>query len=351
MDSHAVTPVRILDDSEFLAYAATIDYPLPIEQAPIWDSYDRAVDGRTPWRRLGVWDTAVGNDAPPVAILALTEFAGRGFTYLWSKHGPLYLSTPTPASERLVRKELCGFIRREAPHIDFVRLHAVHAASDLKELLQTVTYDHTVVVDLTQSEEDLLASFSKRGRYRVRKVLKDTDMVVTEETGISPEEFSELYDIYLETARRDGFGIFEADVYLTMMQALGSAARLFVARRHDAGPDGDLQPGRAVSWVICTVWDNAGVDYYAAGNAEARETNAALLIKWHIFTTLKEEGVVLYDLMGVGSARAPQLMGVREFKQQFGPVVEVAGAWDVPVRPWRYMLLKALLRAKRLLVR
>ncbi|MDN4473849.1 lipid II:glycine glycyltransferase FemX [Demequina zhanjiangensis] len=338
--------VAQVPDDRFLELAHGAAHPVPIEQSPVWDPYDDAVPGRSPWRRL-----VVAAADGPVAVIAFSSFEGRGFRYLWAKHGPIWLSEQTPERERAVRRALVAYARKEAPWATFLRLHARHAASDLSELLQTVTYDHTVVVDLTRDEDAIMQSFSKRGRYKTRRTLKDEAMTVTEETGLSDEEFAELYEIYRETASRDGFGIFGADVYLTMLRSLGEHVRLFVARRHDTGENGDLTPGRAVSWVISTVYDNAGVDVYAAGNREARDTNAALRLKWHILTTLKAEGVTQYDLMGVGSDRAPQLMGVREFKQQLGEIVEVDGAWDVPVKGLRYTALTQALRLKRMLRR
>ena len=63
---------------------------------------------------------------------------------------------------------------------------------------------------------------------------------------------------------------------------------------------------------------------------------------------LRAEGVRAYDLMGIDSARVPELAGVREFKSKFdarGPV-EVPGAWDLPVRPHAYAVLERVLGLK-----
>lgn len=348
-----MTELRIehWDDARFMDAARAWGHPVPIEQAPAWDAFDQAVEGRSPWRRLAVLDGTSDSADAVVALIALSEFEGRGFTYLWAKHGPMWPSRPDADAEAAVRAAVVDYVRREAPSVAFVRMHAWHRAADLRELLQTVTYDTTVVIDLTRSEDDILASFTKRGRYKTRKVLKDEHMTVTDESGMSHQEFAELYEIYRETAERDGFGIFPMDVYTTMIDSLGTHARVFVARRHDTGPEGDLTPGRAVSWVIALVHDGGGVDFYAGGNREARDTNAAIALKWHIFTTLKAEGVTRYDLMGVGSDRAPQLAGVGEFKHQFGDDVEIDGAWDVPVKAFRYRMLVLALRLKRLLRR
>lgn len=317
---------------------------VPVEQAGIWDAYDTAVPGRSPWARL----TARTADGTDVAVISLSAYQGRGFTYLWAKHGPVWLSEPSAAAEKALRDALRDFVRKADPKVVMVRMHVHHEARDLKPLLQTVTYDETVTVDLTASEEDMMAAMSKTGRKKLRRTLRDEGFVLTEERGISAEGFAELYAIYKETAQRDGFGIYPANVYLTMLSSLGDAARLFVARRSD-GPGA---PGRAVSWVLGTFYDGVGQDYYGGSNAEGFDTNAALRLKWHILTSLKAEGGVHYDMMGVGSAKAPQLMGVRQFKLQFAEqTTAVDPSWDVVVKPLTYKALSVALAAKRLLTR
>nr|WP_255633366.1 GNAT family N-acetyltransferase [Demequina sp. TTPB684] len=186
----------------------------------------------------------------------------------------------------------------------------------------------------------------KTGRKKLRRTLRDEGFALSEERDISREDFAELYEIYRETAVRDSFGIYPADVYFTMLTALGEAARLFVARR----TDGPGEPGRAVSWVLSTFYDGVGQDYYGASNAEGFETNAALRLKWHILMSLKAEGGKRYDMMGVGSAKAPQLMGVRQFKLQFAETTTpVAPSWDVPIKKLTYRGLSLALAAKRAL--
>ncbi len=339
--------VEQVSDDRFLELAQGSSEPVPIEQSPAWDPYDDAVAARTFWRRLAVFD---GDD--PIAVIALTEYTGRGFLYLWAKHGPIWIGDQTPAAEKALRNALRRYIAAEAPHIVFARLHARHPANDLHELLQTVTYDRTVVIDLTPDEDDIFASFAKRRRTGIRKALRDDNWDLTDESGLSRDAFAELYEIYEETAERDEFGIYDADTYYAMVAALGEHARVFVARRTDSGTaDAPLKPGRAVAWVIVTTYDGKATSYYAGANHEARGTNAVMLLRWHVMRVLKAEGITAYDLMGVDSPRAPQLANVGHFKRQFAEETEVDGAWDVPVKTMRYRALALALRLKRLLRR
>ena len=339
--------VEEVQGEQFVQLARASSLPLPIEQSPVWDAYDAAVPARSFWRRLAIFQ---GDD--PVAVISLTEYEGRGFRYLWAKHGPVWIADQSPDAELALRNALASYVRTHAPHITFVRMHARHRAPDLHELLQTVTYDRTVVIDLRPEPEEILASFAKRRRSRIRRALRDDHWDLTDESGLSREAFGELYGIYEETARRDDFGIYEADTYYAMIEALGEYARVFVARRTDSGTaDAPAEPGRAVTWVIVTSYDGKAMSYYSGSNREARQLHAVPLLRWHVMQVLKSEGVLEYDLMGVDSDRAPQLKSVGDFKREFGDEVEVDGAWDVPVRLLRYRALKLALRLKRALGR
>lgn len=318
---------------------------VPIEQAAVWDAFDDAIEGRSPWGRLA----AYGADGRAVAVVSFTRYAGRGFFYLWAKHGPIWLDAPSANAERALRAALRTYVAASDPSIVFIRLHARHEARDVRPLLQSVTYDETVEVDLTPSEDDIMLAMGKTGRKKLRRTLRDDEFALSEERHISREGFEELYAIYRETADRDGFGIYPAEVYFSMLTTLGDAARLFVARRIGATDSG---AGRAVSWVLSTFYDGVGQDYYGGSNLEGFETNAALRLKWHILMSIKADGGTRYDMMGVGSAKAPQLMGVRQFKLQFADeTTPVDPSWDVPVKPFTYRVLTLALAAKRALRR
>lgn len=338
--------IEPVDDTTFLEHAHAAGINLPIEQSPVWDQFDAVVPGRQPWGRLVVLDGET-----PVALVALSRYQGRGFTYLWGRHAPVWLSPadqrPTAQQERQLRDALGTYLRSASPRDAFVRLHAWNPGTDIVPILQTITYDRTVIVDLTKNEDDRMAALSRSTRKKLRKVLDDAAVTITDETASAREDFSELYAILEETAERDAFGVFPQSVYQSMVRALGEHARVFVARRSDTGEDGTLEPGRAVSWLLSVVNGTHGVNFYSGQTAEGRATNIGVRLRWHVFGELAAAGVKTYDLMGVDSPMAPSLKGVGEFKRQFGPEVEVDPAWDLPLKPLLYRALKTSLALKR----
>ncbi|HLR47049.1 MAG TPA: GNAT family N-acetyltransferase [Deinococcales bacterium] len=322
--------LRPVDEETYTA--AAHDVALPIEQDPIWDRFDAVVEGRKPWLRL-----LLSEDEQTVAVIALTLVEGPGpLRHLWAKNGPVWLVEPTSRREAALRQRLAAAARRTDPRIAFIRLHAQHEAADLQPVMTGITYDRTVVVDLQRSEEEIFAGMKQQGRRAIRKALKDETLSAGDETEWAVSHFDELYEIFLETGQREGFGPHPAQRYLAMLTTLGPAhARVFVTRRE----------GRALAWALVLLNDGAALYSVGASNSEARGAYAADLLHWRIIETLAREGADSYDLAGAGSERFPGLGGLTQFKTKFERhITDVAPAWDRPIRPVVY---RGLVEARR----
>lgn len=325
-----------LKPEEFAELAEPVT--LPVEQSPAWDAYDRLIAGRNPWQRFACY-----RDSQLVALIALTQYQGRGFRYLWARQGPVWFVAPTHELEEALRQRLAAGVRHADPGVVFVRLHAHHPNEKLHPLLQSVTYDRTVIVELAdRSDEEILAQMKKRGRRDLRKGIREQPVEVTEATGIDEAGFAQLYRVLEETAERDAFGAHPQQTYTALLEALGpKIARLFVARH----------AGQVQAWALITVYDGACTVYYAASTETGRRHDAPTQLYWRIIQQLRDEGVASFDLMGIGSAIAPSLEALTTMKTKFNPeVTEVAPAWDYPLHPLTYQGLRVALRTKRVTI-
>ena len=318
--------------AEYTERAARQECHLPLEQSEVWDKFDALMNGRAPQGKY-VYQV----DGQDRAFVSFSRMKGRGFVYWWAKHGPVWLSEPTGAEESAFIDAVIELARRDR-QIAFVRMHAQHRDPRQHELLQSVTFDRTVILDLTADEDAILAGMKKRGRRDVRKALRAENLEVHDETERYAEVFPELYELLTETASRDGFGVAPRQTYETMLGSLGHHARLYTVRSGK----------QALCWGIVTVNGPLATYYYAASSAEARKVGAPDLLIWEMCRDLKSRGVAEFDLMGIDSPRAPQLSGVRGFKTKFSEdIAEVAGAWDIPVHPFYYEMLVRALVTKR----
>lgn len=317
--------------------------PLPIEQSAEWERFE-ASQHRRCWGRFQ-WV----EDGRPVALVALYEYCLHGVRYLWARRGPVWLREQSPDREARLRDDLRALVRHRDRGVVFVRLHAIYNAPDLREPLQSITYDRTVVVDTSGgTEQSVLESMSSDGRRAVRRANARMDQGggrIVEETGLSLDEFGEYYQVLEETAQRDGFRPHPARVYWDLLDALGpDHARVFGVRVGG--------PATLVCWDMILVHDRQAVAYYGASSTAARQVLGPDALDFGVAVLLAGQGVRGLDLMGSHSPRVPELYHVGRYKRRFARThTDVAGAWDVPVHPATYSALTAAAAAKRALHR
>ncbi|OMG42543.1 FemAB family protein [Actinomyces naeslundii] len=295
--------------------------PFPVEQTEAWERFEEAM-GRPLWGRYLYED-----EGKPVAAIALYRYEMGGQTFLWAKHGPVWLKEQSPEREAHLRRLLRAVVKERDRSVRFIRMHARYRDTDLRELLSTITYDRTYVIDLVpKTPEKMAAVMPKDGRRAVKRaerVAREAGCTISDETGLSREEFDKVYEVLRETAERDGFKPHDAEVYWTMLTALGEKnARLFVLRK-DGVPH---------AWDLILTSGKDSVAYYGASSNESRTFRGAEALDWWAACTLAQEGYRGLDLMGAGSTRVPSLYTVGQYKKRYAQhVTEVDGAWDVPV--------------------
>ena len=295
--------------------------PFPVEQTEAWERFEEAM-GRPLWGRYLYED-----EGKPVAAIALYRYEMGGQAFLWAKHGPVWLKEQSPEREAHLRRLLRAVVKERDRSVRFIRMHARYRAADLRELLSTITYDRTYVIDLVpKTPEKMAAVMPKDGRRAVKRaerVAREAGCTISDETGLSREEFDRVYEVLRETAERDGFKPHDAEVYWTMLTSLGEDnARLFVLRK-DGVPH---------AWDLILTSGKDAVAYYGASSNESRTFRGAEALDWWAACTLAQEGYRGLDLMGAGSTRVPALYTVGQYKKRYAQhVTEVDGAWDVPV--------------------
>ncbi len=301
---------------------------LPVEQTPAWYKFEESLGDR---QFLGYFQVII--EGRPAAFLALQKVRYHGLQFLWSKHGPLWLQEPTVRLQEQVVSVLVSWVREILPLTPFIRLHLTSPVCDAQPPFQIVTFDTTVFLDATGTAEEILSRFSRRGRRNLRASWRKTPIDVSDETAAAAEDFSDYHAVMVETAQRQGFSPWPAQLYQSMLENLGAEhARLFAGR-----VDGEL-----VGWGLFTVSGTQGAYYYAAANEAGRERGSAAQILTRAAEELGSQGVTQIDLMGIGSELAPSLNGLNVFKTAFAkePTV-VAPAWDVPVNKVLFRTLEA----------
>ncbi len=175
-----------------------------------------------------------------------------------------------------------------------------------------------------RTEDELLAGMNQLWRRNLRKADKSGVTVrIGERT-----DLQRFHDVYVETARRDGFTPRPLAYFERMWDALGDHLRLYLAEL-----PGVQRPGAAALWV--RVGGHAWYAYGASTTAdrEARPSNA---MQWRMMVDALHAGAEVYDLRGISDTldEADPLFGLIRFKLGTGgSAVEFLGEFDYPVQP------------------
>jgi lipid II:glycine glycyltransferase (peptidoglycan interpeptide bridge formation enzyme) len=179
----------------------------------------------------------------------------------------------------------------------------------------TILIPRTLILDLTQSEDDLMAAMSRTTRSNVRKNLKGG---LEFRKVASEAELDQILAIYRETASRAGFGIHSDGYYRDIWRFLGEDSPIIAAF------DGD----QAVAFVWIAKSAGTAFELYGGVTEAGQKARANYGVKWAAFTAMKAEGCTRYDLNGLLND------GISDFKKQFAQHEDLlTGTWELPLSP------------------
>lgn len=187
----------------------------------------------------------------------------------------------------------------------------------------------TRVIDLTQSEEDMLKQMHSKGRYNIRLARKH---------GVHAEESDDIdgfIDMVQKTAKRDGFRALDAKKYRAFYENLEES--FLIIAYH---PENSAKP---IAGLLGLIWNDHGIYYYGASDHGHRALMAPYRVQWRAMRYCREHSCTTYDLLGVAPENAGPdhpWHGISQFKEKFGgAVVTYPPEQVVVLKPWRYWLL------------
>ena len=203
-----------------------------------------------------------------------------------------------------------------------------------KPSLEQVQFKNTMLIDLRPDTDQLLAAMKQKTRYNIR-------LAGRRGVTVRPGEESDLellFNMYAETAVRDGFTIRNSEYYLALWKkfiAAGLAEPLLAEVE-----------GEPVAGVIVFRFGGRAWYMYGMSRDAHREKMPNYLLQWEAMIRAKQAGCIEYDLWGAPDefVESDELWGVYRFKQGLGAeVVRFIGAWDLPLNQLMYRTYTRLL--------
>jgi len=243
-------------------------------------------------------------------------------------------------------KEIAQKSRAIFTRLDFINknegLFSSKIISGLKDLnfckaFEEIQPEWRQITDINKSEDKILAQMKPKGRYNIRVAQKNG--VVVEKS----QNIDDFYNIFRETAERDGFEIRPRTYFVNLLEKLqhDSLAELLVCKYN----------GRVIAAGIFTFYGEIASYLYGASGNEARNVMAPYLMHWEAILEAKRRSCKLYDLLAVapaGTKENHKYAGITRFKEQFGGrKVHLVGSWDLVAKPVWYWLFKLAEKFRR----
>lgn len=228
----------------------------------------------------------------------------------------------------VARMEKCVFVRIRPQLINTPNNLKLLAKLELKKSPMHLAAEHTVIIKLNVSENNLLANMRRQTRYEVRRADKLGIKVMS---GNSEELFRDFQRIQAETAKRQGFVPPSLKTLLAEKEAFGNNAKIYVA---------ETMEGERIAYGLI-IHDGLEGDYYEAASTELnRKLPGAYALLWQVMRDLKAGGFERFNLWGIAPPGQPnhRYAGVTTFKTGFGgEVVEYVPAQDMVISRVGYL--------------
>lgn len=226
----------------------------------------------------------------------------------------------------------CVFVRMR-PNIPDTDEHRA-LAKDLG-LIQSPMHlhaEHTVMLDLTKTEDELIANMRRQTRYEVRRANK---LGIKVEYATDKKAFNDFYDLQLDTAKRQGFIPSERKLILAQHKIFGDNARIYTASLDD----------KILAQGLILMQKPEAIYHEAASTLDGRKFPGAYALQWQVMKDAKALGIDRYNLFGVAPPNSPhhRYAGVTTFKTGFGgEQVAYLPAQDLVIKSTHYKLVHAL---------
>lgn len=251
-----------------------------------------------------------------IGIVQFQRISAKRGTYLHVPHGPLVLDEHTenavPAFldwyKDFGKQEKCDFVR-------FSPLWDYYDNSIYSPVFKAHTYrpapvhlvnpEITWVLDITPTEEEILAQMKKSTRYEVRRIEK---VGIQPQHGNSDEDLDIFWQLHEATVKRQGFVPFPKENTKKELEIFGNDIQIFSAKLD----------GKFLSSSV--IWFDKNAAYYHQGASEYSKLPVAHATLWAAIKEAKKRGCKEFNFWGVVCEKHTKhpWFGLSKFKRGFG---------------------------------
>jgi lipid II:glycine glycyltransferase (peptidoglycan interpeptide bridge formation enzyme) len=192
-------------------------------------------------------------------------------------------------------------------------------------------YPHTFIVDLTKTEDELLATMHPKTRYNIRLANRYN---VNVQDSTTDAGFKIYLNLLFDTTKRQGFYLHTRSYHQRLWQLLKNTGKVRIMTASFQG-----QP--IASFMLFIEKDRLFYPYGASLDTN-REVMAPTLLMWEVIKLGKSLKLKSFDMWGCLGPNAKEIdngYGFHRFKQGYGgELVQYVGTYDLIINPQLYKL-------------
>ena len=198
------------------------------------------------------------------------------------------------------------------------------------------------IIDISKSEEEILAQMKPKGRYNIKVAQKHGVEVSLCPIDRLVDGIEIFYDLYHQTAQYQKISYRDKAYFLEMLETLypKNEAAILIARYNHL----------PLSALIITFYDGMASYLYGGASRENKQVMASYLAHWAAIQEAKKRDCTTYDLLAIAPPDQPnhKYANLTFFKEQFGGrKVNIIGSWDLVYRPFWYFWFKLIEKTRR----
>ncbi len=223
-----------------------------------------------------------------------------------------------------------GSVRPE-PRLQEIRMNFGTRWRNLRKAAVDMTVADALVIDLAQSEEEILAGMKPKTRYNIRLARRKGIGV----TFCGINELPAFYDLYCQTSERNRFETCSYNYFSALYSALASCPDsseiYFLLAKYRK---------EALAGAIITISGKMATYLFGASSNHNRNMMAPYAVQWAGIRLARARGCATYDMGAVAPSPNPEhpFFGMHRFKTGFGGnIVHRGGTWDYPLIDQNYL--------------
>lgn len=214
---------------------------------------------------------------------------------------------------------------------------------EIEKALHDMQPREILVVDISKSEEEILAGMKAKTRYNVRLAEKRGVSVSLERDEAA---IRELLRMIQETAKRNGIAVHSEKHYRTFFETFPRESLELLVARHK---------GKALAAILVSFFGDTATYLHGASSNDDRGCMAPFLLQFRAIQEARRRGCTRYDMGGVDTTGTrPTLAGVTRFKRGFAEsvkTIQYPGSYDRVLIPSRFYAYRIIALSKMFVIK